>query len=170
MVKTFEEVYREHVRFVWRSVRRLGVEERDVEDVVQLVFEIVHRQLATFRGDAKVSTWLFAIVYRVVRDHRRSAYARKVDLDDTIEAVSEPEQELAVERGEARALLDRLLETLDDDKRATFVLCELEGLAVKDVAELMGCPVKTTYARLEAARVKLERAARRLRLTGGDEP
>ena len=37
MVKTFEEVYREHVRFVWRSVRRLGVEERNVEDVVQLV-------------------------------------------------------------------------------------------------------------------------------------
>lgn len=169
-MKTFEEVYREHVRFVWRTVRRMGVEERDVEDVCQLVFEIVHRQLPGFRGDAKLSTWLFGIVYRVVRDHRRTAYARKVDLDDAIDAVQEPEQELVVERGEARALLDRLLATLDDDKRATFVLCELEGLAVKDVAELMGCPVKTTYARLEAARVRLEQAARRFRLTGGDAP
>lgn len=161
---TFEEVYREHARFVWRSVRRLGIAERDVEDVCQLVFEVVHRQLPGFRGGSKLTTWLFGITFNVVRDHRKSAYARRVALDDSIELSHEPEQEQVVERSQARALLDRLLDTLDDDKRATYVLVELEEMSVKEAAEAMGVPLKTAYARLDAARVKLEQAARRLKL------
>ena len=158
---SFEDVYREHVRFVWRTVRRLGVMPADVEDVCQLVFEVVHRQLASFRGDSRISTWIFQIVYRTVRDHKRSAYhRRRIDAGE-IDVAIEPEQEDVIERSQARALLDDLLAELDDDKRATFVLCEVEGLEVKEVAELMGCPVQTVYSRLRVARDRIEQAARR---------
>lgn len=164
----FEEVYREHVRFVWRQVRRLGVAEADVEDVCQLVFEVVHRQLPTFRGDAKVTTWLFAIVMRVVSDHRRSAYQRRrVAPDREIEIEVGPDQELALERRQARDLLDQLLAELDDDKRAAFVLVEMEHVPVKEVAEILGSPVQTIYSRVRAARTELEAAARRIRLVRG---
>src|SRR5688500_18254696 len=86
----FDTIYRDHVRFVWRCVRRLGVVEAEVEDVCQRVFEIVHRQLPEFRGDARITTWLFGIVRRVVSDHRRSAYERRGNLHETEVDVAEP--------------------------------------------------------------------------------
>lgn len=166
---TFEEVYREHVRFVWRQVRRLGVSDADVEDVCQHVFEVVHRQLPGFRGESKLTTWLFGIVTRVVSDFRRSAHERRrADHSGDIEIAVAADQEAQLERGQARAILDQLLSQLDDEKRATFVLCELEGLEVKDVAEMMGCPLQTVYSRLRAAREKLEAAVRRIQLTRGE--
>lgn len=159
----FETVYRDHVRLVWRTVRRLGVRDDDVEDVCQRVFEVVHRQLPAFRGDARVTTWLFEIMRRVVSDHRRSAYERRRDQHEPeIDVARAPEQEQAVASRQARALLDELLAELDDHKREAFVLCELEGLAVKDVAELIGAPVQTVYSRVHAAREQLERAASRI--------
>ncbi|HEY0252343.1 MAG TPA: sigma-70 family RNA polymerase sigma factor [Kofleriaceae bacterium] len=162
----FEHVYREHVRFVWRTVRRLGVREPDVEDVSQRVFEIVHRQLPEFRGDARLTTWLFGIIRRVVSDHRRSAYERRRDMHEDGELASEPRQEHVVAEREARALLDQLLDELDEDKRIVFVLCELDGMAVKDVSELIDAPVQTVYSRLAAARERLERGVKRL--AGGE--
>lgn len=165
---SFEEVYREHVRTVWRQVRRLGVAEADVEDVCQHVFEVVHRQLPGFRGDAKITTWLFAIVMRVVSDYRRSAYQRRhVDVGGELDVAIEAPQEGALERAQARALLDRLLAELDDEKRVAFVLCEMEGMDVKDAAEMIGCPVQTVYSRLRAARERLEAAARRIHVVRG---
>lgn len=158
----FEHVYREHVRFVWRTVRRLGVREADVEDLCQRVFEIVHRQLPEFRGDARLTTWLFGIVRRVVADHRHSAYERRRELHDDAELESAPGQERLVAERQARALLDQLLDELDDDKRIVFVLCELDGMAVKDVAELVDAPVQTVYSRLHVAREKVERGVRRI--------
>ena len=68
---TFKEVYDEHFRFVWRSLRRLGVRESDVPDAVQDVFLVVHRRLAEFEGRSKVTTWLFGICFRVARDRRK---------------------------------------------------------------------------------------------------
>jgi len=158
----FEHVYREHVRFVWRTVRRLGVREADVEDVCQRVFEVVHRQLPEFRGDARLTTWLFGIVRRVVSDHRRSAYERRRELHEEVELEAAPGQERAVAEREARALLDQLLDELDEDKRVVFVLCELDGMDVKDVAELIDAPVQTVYSRLHAARDKISRGVERL--------
>ena len=70
---TFKEVYEEQFRFVWRSLRRLGVRESDVADAAQDVFLVVHRRLDEFEGRSKVSTWLYGICYRVARDRRRLA-------------------------------------------------------------------------------------------------
>lgn len=155
----FDTVYRDHVRLVWRTVKRFGVHEADVEDVCQRVFEIVHRQLPTFRGDARLTTWIYGIVRRVVSDHRRSAYERRRDAHEPRDAdVSEaPPQEAAVADRQARALLDELLAELDDDKRVAFVLCEIEGVPVKEVAEIVGAPLQTVYSRVHAARERLER-------------
>jgi RNA polymerase sigma-70 factor, ECF subfamily len=159
----FATIYRDHVRFVWRSVRRLGIADAEVEDVCQRVFEVVHRQLPEFRGDARVTTWLFGITRRVVSDHRRSAYERRRNLHETeIEIAEPPDQERVLAQHQARALLDRLLEELDEDKRTVFVLCELEGMAVKDAAELLATPVQTVYSRLHAARERLEKSVRRI--------
>jgi len=64
-------IYREHGRFVWLSLQRLGIQPSDLDDVAQDVFMIVHRRLDTFDRRARVSTWLFGICMRVAANYRR---------------------------------------------------------------------------------------------------
>ena len=75
-------------------------------------------------------------------------------------ATAEDPQRL-LERTRARALLDELLDTLDDDKRQVFVLYEIEELPMREVIEIVGCPLQTGYSRLHAARKQLKQAAKR---------
>src|SRR5262249_38050380 len=65
-------VYEKYFAFVWRSVRRLGVGDSAVDDAVQEIFVVVHRRLADFEERASIKTWLYGIVLRVVRHHRRT--------------------------------------------------------------------------------------------------
>ena len=74
------------------------------------------------------------------------------------------EQELALAR--ARERLNRVLAELDDDKRAVFVLFDIEGMPMEDVAEIAGCPLQTAYSRLYAARRKVEAALTRMHAAG----
>src|SRR5512139_1550190 len=78
----FRRVYDEHLAFVWRSLRRLGVPEAAVKDAVQDVFVVVHRRLAEFEERAQVSTWLFRICMRTAKDYRRRAHVRREVLGD----------------------------------------------------------------------------------------
>lgn len=165
---SFEEVYDEHVDFVWRSARRLGVDDAAVDDVVQAVFLVVHRRLAEFEGRSSIKTWLFSILHRAVGDHRRTLRRKSPHLRGP---VAEPDElpasaygpEEALERAEAAALLDRLLDTLEGDKRVVFVMVELEGMTANEIAEATGMDPKAVYSRLRAARTDFERAAQRLR-------
>src|SRR5688500_8604186 len=68
---SFDELYGTHARFVWRVLRGMGVREAGVDDAVQDVFIVVHRRLPECDGQCALSTWLFAIAYRVACDHRR---------------------------------------------------------------------------------------------------
>ena len=65
------EVYRCHAGFVWRVVRRLGVPDAALEDVVHDVFLVVHRRLSEYDGRAALTTWLFGIARGVASNHRR---------------------------------------------------------------------------------------------------
>src|SRR5215472_592100 len=130
---TFDEVYDAHFDFVWRSVRRLGVSEGAVDDVAQEIFLVVLRRLPEFESRSSVRTWLFGIVLRVVREHRRSL-RRKAPHSLRPEPPADPEalsaspehnpQESAA-KTEAVRLLHQILDELDDDKREVFVLAEL---------------------------------------------
>jgi RNA polymerase sigma-70 factor (ECF subfamily) len=166
----FSELYRENVAFVWRSLRRLGVSERDVDDVCQEVFVIVHRKLSTFDATATMRTWLFGIARRVAADHRKRAHVRR----ETLAAPSElyldrgtPDESDAMELRRARAILDEILDELDEAKRAVFVLFELEEMPMSEVAKAVECPLQTAYSRLAAARKKVESAVLRRQLRGG---
>jgi RNA polymerase sigma-70 factor (ECF subfamily) len=152
----FAEIFREHAPYVWRVLRRLGVREADVEDLCQEVFVIVHRKLPEFEGRSSMRTWIYGICIRVASDHRRRAHVRREEPTDAPpeERKSAPQLH-ELEREQARVLLSRALAELDDDKRAVFVLYEIEALEMKAVAEAVGCPLQTAYSRLHAARKKV---------------
>lgn len=158
---TFREVYDEHFRFVWRSLRRLGVPESDVADAVQEVFLVVHRRLGEFEGRSKVSTWLYGICLRVARDRKRSAFVRRnasneVELDDC--ADERADVGAAAERRQSLVLLEALLDELPLEQRAVFTLFELDGMGSEAIAELCQIPLGTVYSRLRIAREAFQRA------------
>jgi RNA polymerase sigma-70 factor (ECF subfamily) len=156
-VPSLAEIFRQHAPFVWRALRRLGVPAYDVEDVCQEVFVVVHRKLADFEGRSSLRTWIYGICARTASDYRRSGRVRReVVTAAPPEAAHEGGQHDAVALRQARAVLDRILDVLDDDKRAVFVLYEIEELTMAEVAEALGCPLQTAYSRLHAARKVVE--------------
>ena len=151
-VPTFHEVFAQYSPFVWRALARLGVRAGDVPDACQEAFLVVHRRLDTFdanRGSLK--SWVYGICVRIASDYRR----RRPN-NETAEALAsiavdgEPKGELLARR--AWAKLARVLERLDEVQREAFVLYELEGLPMLEVAGALGCPLQTAYSRLHAAR------------------
>jgi RNA polymerase sigma-70 factor (ECF subfamily) len=162
---TFDEVYQETFHAVWRTARRLGVDRDAIDDVVQEVFVNVYRRLEQFEGRCSAKTWVFGILVRVVNNHRRTR-RRKGAGHATSAVVGDPELvvdasadplELA-SRSQAGRIVHQLLEKLDEDKAAVFVLAEVEGLTVPEIAEIMRANVNTVYSRLRAARKDFERA------------
>jgi RNA polymerase sigma-70 factor (ECF subfamily) len=146
----------------------LGVDETDIEDVCQEVFLIVHRKLAAFEGRSSLRTWVYGICVRTAADYRKRRRTRgggALPLADEPWIAQSQDDELALR--EARVLLDRILVELDVEKRAFFVLYEIEELSMGEVAAALGCPEATAYSRLRAARREVEGAILRLRARGG---
>lgn len=163
----FGEVFRAHAPYVWRVLRRLGVPERDVEDVAQEVFLVVHRSLPGFEGRSTLRTWIYGICIRVASDWRRRAHVRReVASGDVPDEGQDATQEEAVELRRRCAELDAVLDELDADKRAVVVLFEIEQLPMEEVATAVGCPVQTAYSRLYKAREQMRSAVKRRRLRG----
>jgi RNA polymerase sigma-70 factor (ECF subfamily) len=150
---TFNEVFHAYAPFVWRVVRRMGVAESDVEDVCQDAFLVVHRRLDEFEGRSSLRTWIYGVCVRVASEHRRRPHLRHEALGEKAPERSVPApQHDDLERRRAVVLLDRALGELDADKRAVFVLYEIEELQMSEIAETLGCPIQTAYSRLHAAR------------------
>lgn len=158
----FDSVYHDHFDFVWRSLRRLGVPESASDDAAQDVFVIAHRGLSRFRGDSSVRTWLFAIAYRVARKHRPKAGEVELDAEALPDLSTRSPQDLTLAE-EARQLLYRILGSLDEERRAVFILAELEGMSAPEIAEALGVKLNTVYSRLRLARADFQAEVRRER-------
>lgn len=149
----FAAVFSEHAPFVLRVLRHLGVPGADLQDQAQEVFLAVFKGLSSFEGRSTLRTWVYGICVRIASNHRRRAYVRRErSVPEPPEQALEPDQARALEQGQGSAALQRLLDSLDADKREVFVLYELEELPMREVAEACGCPLQTAYSRLHAAR------------------
>lgn len=165
---SFEAVYEEYFDFVWRTLRRLGVQDAHLDDAVQDVFIVVYRRLSDFRGHSSLKTWLFGIVLRVARTHRRTAVRRGAELlGDREPDCTAPGPAEATEHAQGRELLRRILDGLDEQKRVVFVLAELEQMSTPEIAAALGVNVNTVYSRLRAARRDFEAALARHRAREG---
>lgn len=164
---TTREIFKGNAEFVLRLVRRLGVRASDVDDVTQEVFVIVHRRLADLQAGVPVRSWLFGIARRVVANYRRQLQRRQEMPSPQLEEVAVAcDQVNQLQSSRDRARLEHVLSKLDTDKREVFVLFELEGMDMKDVADMIGCPLNTAYSRLYAARQIVRQALSREPLRG----
>jgi RNA polymerase sigma-70 factor (ECF subfamily) len=159
------EVHAEHADFVFRTLQRLGVRSMDLDDALQDVFLVVHRKLAGFDPSFSVRSWLFGIAVRVAVAHRRKAHLHRerpgTDFERTPpEAGGGPEAE-AIER-QGRERLAQILDKLTPEKRAVFVMFEIEGRTTVEISDELGLPLGTVYSRLSAARAEFKQAVERL--------
>jgi len=155
---SFDTIYEQEFEFVWRNLRRLAVPEASLRDVAQDVFLVIHRRLPEFEGRAPLRSWIYSILTRVVRQHRRSARRRDVSSaqePDEVADAGAPSPHSRAEQSEHLALLVQLLADLDDEQRSVFVLSELEGMTAPEVAAALDVKLNTVYSRLRLARQHL---------------
>ena len=159
---TLQSIYLQECDYLWRTLRRFGVPARHVEDVAHDVFVVVHARLAEFDRKRPLRPWLIGIAFRESANFlRKGTQSRELleELDAEDDGAS-PE-DLAIGR-EARTLVARALATLEPDRRAVFVLHDLNGESVPDIAEALEIPLNTAYSRLRLARQEFTLAVRRM--------
>jgi RNA polymerase sigma-70 factor, ECF subfamily len=158
-------LFRRHARFVANFLTRLGVERTELDDVVQEVFMVAHRRGGFTPGPARPTTWLADIALKVNANRMRSRRRARVQAEgQAVERAADPGASPA-EAIDHRRSIDRVqqaLEALDPDRRAVFVLFELEGEPCDAIAAGLGIPVGTVYSRLHKARSKFRQAHDRL--------
>jgi RNA polymerase sigma-70 factor (ECF subfamily) len=148
----FADVYAEHFPFVYRVVARL-TGGSDVEDLVQEVFLVVHRRLAEFRGEARLTTWLFRIAYRTVGSHiRRERLRRRLRELFVSPPAEPPPSETESDALDCSRRVRRALEQLTYAERSALVLFEVEGMSAAELADAFSVPIGTIYRRLHDAR------------------
>lgn len=165
-----EELYRRFRRQVAGNLFRALGDRQELEDLVQEVFVIAFRGLEKFRGEARLSTWLYRICINValgrIRTRRRRPAAIGVlDLEATAAAQSAGTQlspspetpERAALRSDAQRTVYRALEQLPPKKRMVLYLHEIEGLDLKEIAYLVDSNAVTVRTRLFYARRELYR-------------
>ncbi len=149
-------LYRDHAGFVWRCLRRFGVPDDALEDLVHDTFMIARRRLSDFDGRSAPTTWLFVIARNVAANSRRARVRsdKRAALAPVGTAPLDPDA--AFERKEALAAVATFLDALDPDQREVFELVDVEGLRSTEVAELLGANLNVVYSRLRLARRRFE--------------
>lgn len=158
-----EAAFALHGDFVWRVLQRLGVREADLEDMTQEVFVVVHRQIGAFDGRSRMTTWLYGIAFRVASTQRRRAWVRReqstAEIPDAPAIGADPEEQLS--DAQERQKLAEVLDLMTMEKRALFVMFELDEMSCEDIARVMEIPVGTVHSRLHHAREDFRGALKR---------
>ena len=157
--------------FVWRSLRRLGVREADLDDATQQVFLVVNRKLSQI-DPGKERSFVFQVALRIASDARRTVRRRRevgeAALPERIDGAPLPDEDADRER--MRAVLDAVLEDMPIELRAVLLLFEVEELSSVEIGELLGIPTGTAASRLRRARVDFQARVAALEAKQGAPP
>lgn len=155
----FTTLYHDYKSKVYGTVTHVVGRTDELDDIVQTVFLEIHRSLPKYRGQSKLSTWIYRISVNVALQYIRKRKRRRVFLffkDD--ERQAEGMGHDLRPRYEHRDLMHRvhgLLEKLTEKKRVVFILHEFEGVPLEEVARICDVPLNTVRSRLHAARTEL---------------
>jgi RNA polymerase sigma-70 factor (ECF subfamily) len=147
-----------HQRLVFAYLARLLGEDAVIEDLAQEVFVRAVRALPRFdvRGPARVSTWLLTIASRLVLDEKRRApqTSMVVELAESPSLHSDSPEAIR-QRKELGQALTEAVGSLSHEQREAFILAEIHGLSMEELADVTQVAVGTAKARLSRARERL---------------
>jgi RNA polymerase sigma-70 factor (ECF subfamily) len=165
-------LYREHVAFVWRSLRRLGVRAADADDAVQEVFLVVARRLTAYEERGAMRAWLFRIAQQVAHHARRGQLRRERREREPLayEGTIATDPQRALEKKESAQLVERLLDLMEPAQSMVLYLADVEGLSAPEIASALAVPLNTVYGRLRLGRARFESLLRQHALRAGGSP
>lgn len=164
----FHDLIRPYERQLYLTAYALVKNETEAEDVVQEAVLKAYRKLASFRGEAKFSTWLISITLNEARYRLR---AEKRTPTDSIDEPAEDKGDFtpailtdwrevpleAVERLELRTLLQDAIAELSDGYRQVVILRDIEELSIQETADLLGISISLVKVRLHRAHMMLQK-------------
>ena len=156
----FDHLYENYEPMVERWVRRLAGPGAEVEDLVHDVFVVALRRRREFRGDAKVSTWLFRIAEFVVRKRRfRRKLRQCLDVLYRSQEIAvvppSPTPLEVVEQRQQCARLYAALDRLPDKYRTAIILCDIENAGAEEAGQLLGLTANAVWVRVHRGRAML---------------
>jgi len=164
----FTRLFQAEFAYVWASLRRLGVSERDAEDLTHDTFLRVYDKLDLYDPARPIRPWLFGFAFRAASDYRRLVRHRVEVLKDGEDVpAGAPLAEEMLSKREDTELVSLALGSLDLEKRAVLVAYELDECPMKEFADAVQIPLHTAYSRLRTAREEFAAAVRRLQRRRG---
>ena len=163
--ESFEPLVVKYQPRVFAIARRYARREDEVEDIVQTVFMKAYSKLSSYRGDAPFEHWLMRTAtftcYDFLRKHQRNREWNATDLsteeNEWLENVGEDTTEKEANQSAAKALVDRLLESLKPDDRMIITMLDLEQKSVKEIAKLTDFTESNVKVRAHRARDKMKK-------------
>ena len=163
----FGRLVERHQDYIYNAVRHLVGHGGDADDIAQEVFVKAYRNLRTFAGRARFTTWLYGIMLNTVRSFwrkrkRRATLSLTPHGEDGERPTADPPDtgdgpaELTEKREQVEAVRAAIA-GLDDDLREIIVLRDIQGLSYEDLADSLGVPAGTVKSRLHRARHALKR-------------
>jgi len=166
--QAFEQIMRQHNRMLFRTARAILRDDAEAEDALQEAYVQAYRSFGTFRGDAKLSTWLARIVanealMRLRKLSRRAEIvpmqpASTQELEQVTDTAMDHAPDSNAERSQVRRLLEAQIDALPESYRSVFMLRGVEELSVEETAAVLGIPAATVRTRFFRARSLLREA------------
>ena len=166
--RAFEQIMRQHNRMLFRTARAILGDDAEAEDALQEAYVQAYHSLDSFRGEAKLSTWLARIVANeaLMRLRKQKRRAEIVPLQPAagqeLEQVSDTDMDnapdISAEREELRRALESQIDALPVSYRAVFMLRAVEELSVEETAAVLEIPQATVRTRFFRARSLLREA------------
>jgi len=167
--RAFEAVMRAHNRLLYRLARSILKDEAEAEDAVQEAYFAAFRSICSFRGDAKLSSWLARILINeaYARLRKRTAAGVVIPLEfgdrggvsdateETVGSKTVDQPEATALRAELRRLLEQRIDALPEQFRTVFILRNVEEMSVEETAQCLDLPPATVRTRAFRARALL---------------
>ncbi|MBK7755012.1 MAG: sigma-70 family RNA polymerase sigma factor [Deltaproteobacteria bacterium] len=167
----FSELVRRYQSRVYSLCFRWLRDPAKAEEVAQDVFIALYKSLADFRGESKLSTWIFRVATNHCKNRLVYGNRRREDRHESIDApvggdddgpvkqyaIDAPGPDASINRAEASKLLQAALDALDEDQREIVLLRDVDDLSYEEIAELLQLPKGTVKSRLHRARAELAR-------------
>ena len=158
--RQFTEIVEQYSDLAYSVAFRMLRNASDAEDAVQEAYISAFKALPNFKGQSKLSTWLYRIVVnaclmKIRKDKSRAKYLSEKSYDDAIVYDWKNDPEEAAVNGELRNMLESGLELLSPDLRAAVVLRDIQGLSTEESAQVLDISVSSLKSRLHRARIAL---------------
>ena len=162
----FKQLVDECENMVFNTALGIVQDEDDADDITQDVFVQAYQSISSFKGDSKISTWLYRITVNRALDHEKKKKRRKRlgfmgflsgNREHEVDSIPEFDHPgVLLEKKESAADLFNALKQLPDNQRIAFTLHKLEGQANREIAEIMGISLQAVESLMARAKRNLE--------------